>query len=173
MHELAPVVFFAGGGTGGHLYPALALADALRSFRPGLRALFVGAERGIEARILPARGLDHLLLPIRGLERGRGPGAQLGVVPALFRSFGRLADEFQRRRPVLVVVTGGYAGAPAGLLAAMSGVPLVLQEQNAVPGITTRLLAPFARQIHLAFPEAGARLARRARNRVEITGSFH
>jgi UDP-N-acetylglucosamine--N-acetylmuramyl-(pentapeptide) pyrophosphoryl-undecaprenol N-acetylglucosamine transferase len=171
VHDAPFVVFFAGGGTGGHLYPALALADALGSQCPGLRPVFVGADRGVEARILPARGVEHVLLPVRGVQRGVGVVDNLGVGPALLRSLSILAGEFQRHRPELVVVTGGYAGAPAGLMAAASRVPLALQEQNAAPGITTRLLAPFAAQIHLAFPEAAARLPRRARRVVEHSGN--
>ncbi len=69
MHE-GPVVVFAGGGTGGHLYPALAIADALRCRRPTVRVVFMGATRGIEARVLPELGEEHFLLPVRGLDRG-------------------------------------------------------------------------------------------------------
>jgi UDP-N-acetylglucosamine--N-acetylmuramyl-(pentapeptide) pyrophosphoryl-undecaprenol N-acetylglucosamine transferase len=165
------VVLFAGGGTGGHLYPALALADALSAAEPTVRPFFIGAERGVEARILPQRGLEHRLLPIRGLDRRAGVLGNLGVVAALVRSMGRLAGEFQRLRPELVVVTGGYAGAPAGLMAALTGVPLALQEQNAHAGLTTRLLARFADQIHVAFPEAAEGLGPRARRVVEHTGN--
>lgn len=171
MHEASPVVFFAGGGTGGHLYPALALADALGSLRPGLRPVFIGAERGLEARILPERGLEHVLLPVRGLRRGGGVVANLAVGGALVRSMASLAGRFRRLRPELVVVTGGYAAAPAGLLAALMGVPLALQEQNALPGVTTRLLARFADQIHVAFPEAAEHLPARARKVVEHSGN--
>lgn len=171
MHEAGVVVLFAGGGTGGHLYPAIALADALVALRPEVRPIFVGAERGVEARILPQRGAEHILLPIRGVHRGRGLGANLGVAPALVRSLALLAGEFQRLRPELVVVTGGYAAAPAGVMAALRRVPLAVQEQNAMPGVTTRLLSPFARQVHLAYPEAAPRLPRRGRRRVEFAGN--
>ncbi|NNK63222.1 MAG: UDP-N-acetylglucosamine--N-acetylmuramyl-(pentapeptide) pyrophosphoryl-undecaprenol N-acetylglucosamine transferase [Gemmatimonadetes bacterium] len=171
MHESRHVVLFAGGGTGGHLYPALALAEALTSVHPGVRPFFVGAQRGVEARILPERGAEHLLLPIRGLDRRAGIVGNLGVGAALVRSMARLADEFQRLRPELVVVTGGYAGAPAGLMAALTRVPLALQEQNAHAGVTTRLLARFADQIHVAFPEAADGLSARARRVVEHTGN--
>lgn len=163
-------VVFAGGGTGGHLYPALALADALVAERPDVLPFFVGASRGLEARVLPARGLDHLLLPVRGLVRS-APLDNVGVLVALIRSLGRLVGLFRRLRPGLVVVTGGYAGAPAGLVAMGLRVPLALQEQNSLPGITTRLLSRWARQIHLAFPEAVERLPRRARSRARASGN--
>ena len=167
-HEWTAV--FSGGGTGGHLYPALALAQALTERRPDVGAYFVGALRGVEARILPRRGVEHLLLPVEGFRRD-APARNLGVVGNLVRSLGQVAHLFQQRRPRLVVVTGGYAGGPAGIMAALMGVHLVLQEQNAVPGVTTRFLARFARQIHLAFPEAVEYLPRGARSRARISGN--
>lgn len=166
----APVAVFAGGGTGGHLFPALALADALRELRPDLRVVFVGARRGIEARVLPARGEEHLLLPVHGWQRGR-IGSNAGVLPRLVASLLSTIRLFRRLRPSLVVTTGGYAAGPAGLVARLLRVPLAIQEQNAVPGITTRLLARSARQLHLAFEEAVEGLPATARGRVRIGGN--
>ncbi len=163
-------VGFSGGGTGGHLYPALALAEALGELRPDIRTFFVGAERGLEARVLPERGVDHLLVPVEGLRRGSLLG-NLKPLARLVRALIQVAGAFRARRPRLVVVTGGYAGGPAGIMAALMRVHLVLQEQNAVPGITTRTLAHFAREIHLAFPEAAEHLPRRARKRARISGN--
>ena len=156
MHD-APVVVFSGGGTGGHLYPALAIADALRVLRPDVRVVFVGAERGLEARVLPERGEEHLLLPVQGIDRSALLGnwrAFTGLAVGLVRVL-RL---FSRIRPEVVVVTGGYAGAAAGIVAGLTGVPLVLQEQNSVPGAVTMLLTRFAARVHVAFPEAVDRL---------------
>jgi UDP-N-acetylglucosamine--N-acetylmuramyl-(pentapeptide) pyrophosphoryl-undecaprenol N-acetylglucosamine transferase len=164
------VVVFSGGGTGGHLYPALALADALAGRRPDVRAVFVGASRGVEARVLPARRVEHVLLPVLGFERGAGLGG-VRAFPELGRSLQQVAELYQRLHPELVVVTGGYAGAPAGAVAALRGVPLALQEQNSVPGVTTRLLARFASQIHVAFPETAGRLPASARGRVHLSGN--
>jgi UDP-N-acetylglucosamine--N-acetylmuramyl-(pentapeptide) pyrophosphoryl-undecaprenol N-acetylglucosamine transferase len=151
------MVVFSGGGTGGHLYPALAIADALRLLRPDVRVFFVGARRGLEARVLPERGEEHLLLPVQGIDRARLLGnwrALTGLAVGLrtvFRLFGE-------RRPEVVVVTGGYAGAAAGIAAGLMGVPLVLQEQNSVPGAVTKLLSRFATHGHVAFPEAATPL---------------
>lgn len=169
MHE-RPVVVFSGGGTGGHLYPALAIADALRAQRSDVRAVFVGATRGLEARILPERGEDHHLLPVRGIDRAR-LASSWRVVPALCSSLYSVAQLFRRLRPEAVVVTGGYAGTPAGLVAGMLGVPLLLQEQNSVPGLATRALSRFADIIHVAFPEAIERLPRSVRDRVRQSGN--
>jgi UDP-N-acetylglucosamine--N-acetylmuramyl-(pentapeptide) pyrophosphoryl-undecaprenol N-acetylglucosamine transferase len=168
--QSGPATVFSGGGTGGHLYPALALADALRDIRPDVRAVFVGAERGIEARVLPARGLEHLLVPVEGFRRGMHL-ANLTVLRSLARALAAVGGLFHRLRPSLVVVTGGYAGGPAGLVAGLMGIRLVLQEQNSVPGLTTRVLSLWAREVHLAFPEAVSRLPRRARGRARISGN--
>jgi UDP-N-acetylglucosamine--N-acetylmuramyl-(pentapeptide) pyrophosphoryl-undecaprenol N-acetylglucosamine transferase len=156
VHE-RPVVVFSGGGTGGHLYPALAIADALREARPDVHALFIGAERGLEARVLPDRGEDHLLLPVQGIDRSH-PLQSWRAVTGLVAALVRVSRVFAERRPEAVVVTGGYAGAPAGIMAALRGVPLVLQEQNSVPGAVTRLLSRRAARVHVAFPEVLARL---------------
>ncbi|MEQ8330457.1 MAG: undecaprenyldiphospho-muramoylpentapeptide beta-N-acetylglucosaminyltransferase [Longimicrobiales bacterium] len=169
MHE-RPVVVFSGGGTGGHLYPALALADAVRRERPEVRAVFVGALRGVEARILPARGEEHHLLPVEGLSR-RTLGGAIHTGRALLRSLARIDGLFRTLRPEAVVVTGGYAGGPAGIMAGFMGIPLVLQEQNAFPGKTTRLLSLWARRVHTAFPDAAAHLPRTARKRTAVSGN--
>lgn len=149
----APRVLFAGGGTGGHLYPALALADALKELNPATELLFVGAKRGIEARVLPERGVPHLLLPLEPIRRAR-PWENWKLLPAMARSALGLRAAFARFRPDLVVGTGGYASGPALGWALLRRVPIAMQEQNSFPGFVTRRLAGRAAQLHLAFPEA-------------------
>ena len=156
MHS-APLVIVSGGGTGGHLYPALAIADGLRSSRPDVRVVFIGAERGIEARVLPERGEEHVLLPLHGIDRSR-PLAAWRPLVGLTVGLIRVVRLFAKLRPDVVVVTGGYASAAAGIAAGLMGVPLVLQEQNSFPGAVTKLLTRFAARIHVAFPEAITRL---------------
>lgn len=168
--SFSSVAVFSGGGTGGHLYPALALAEAFSAIRPDLRIFFLGAQRGVESRILPERGVDHFLLPVRGFRRGRILG-NLSVLWALFRSLFLTGQLFSRLRPVLVVVTGGYASGPAGLIAVAMGIPLALQEQNARPGFTARVLSRWSRQVHLAFPEAREQLPPTARSRILLSGN--
>jgi UDP-N-acetylglucosamine--N-acetylmuramyl-(pentapeptide) pyrophosphoryl-undecaprenol N-acetylglucosamine transferase len=144
------------------------VADALRARRPDVRIVFMGAERGLEARVLPARGEEHHLLPVRGIDRSHpleGWRALVGLTWALVR----VRRVFARARPEVVVVTGGYAGAPAGIVAGLSGVPLVLQEQNAEPGVVTRLLTRWASRVHVAYPEAIERLGVGTRGR--LTGN--
>jgi UDP-N-acetylglucosamine--N-acetylmuramyl-(pentapeptide) pyrophosphoryl-undecaprenol N-acetylglucosamine transferase len=150
-------VVIAGGGTGGHLMPALALAQALRDARPDLEILLVGAERGIEAKILPRYPYPFRLLPTEPIYRRTWwRNARLPLVAwRVWRAVDRLLDV---ERPAIVVGTGGYAAGPTVWRAQRRGIPTALQEQNAFPGLATRWLAKGARQIHLGFPEARARL---------------
>lgn len=150
-------ILFAGGGTGGHLYPALALAEAFQQRDRSAQVHFVGAQRGIEARVLPARGVPYTLLPAEPIRRSR-VWQNWRLIPSAVGSARRLRRLFREFAPDLVVGTGGYASGPVGAWALLRGVPLALQEQNSYPGVTTRILAKRARQIHLAFPEAQAHL---------------
>src|SRR5680860_117752 len=154
MTSIGPTrILFAGGGTGGHLYPALALADAYQRLDRTAEVMFIGARRGIEARILPERGVRHRLLPFEPIRRSR-PWQNWRLAGALVGSLRGLASEFSAFRPDLVVGTGGYASGPTVAYGILRGIPTALQEQNSFPGLTTRWLASRTRQIHLAFPEA-------------------
>jgi UDP-N-acetylglucosamine--N-acetylmuramyl-(pentapeptide) pyrophosphoryl-undecaprenol N-acetylglucosamine transferase len=163
-------ILFAGGGTGGHLYPALALATALREARPHVTVHFAGARRGVEARVLPEQGAPHTLLPFEPIRRAR-PWQNWRLVPAAFHSVRGLARLFRSFRPQLVVGTGGYASGPACAWAILNGVPVAVQEQNSYPGLTTRLLARWARQVHLGFPEAARHLRPGRRTEVFTLGN--
>jgi UDP-N-acetylglucosamine--N-acetylmuramyl-(pentapeptide) pyrophosphoryl-undecaprenol N-acetylglucosamine transferase len=149
----APRVLFAGGGTGGHLYPALALADAFKRLDPASEVMFVGARRGVEARVLPEKGVPHVLLPLEPIRRQK-PWQNWRLVPAMLGSAAGLRSVFRALKPDLVVGTGGYASGPAVAWGVMSGVPTALQEQNSYPGFVTRTMSGRVRQLHLAFPEA-------------------
>jgi UDP-N-acetylglucosamine--N-acetylmuramyl-(pentapeptide) pyrophosphoryl-undecaprenol N-acetylglucosamine transferase len=146
-------VLFAGGGTGGHLYPALALAAALQHERPEVEVYFVGAQRGVEARVLIALHHPYTLLPFQPLYRDR-VWRNWRLLPSLWRSVRGLRKLFREFKPRLVVGTGGYASAPACLYAITKGVPVAIQEQNSHPGLTTRTISRWAQQVHLGFPEA-------------------
>ena len=148
-----PAVLFAGGGTGGHLYPALNIASAMREARPDLETVFVGARRGVEARVLPEKGVPHRLLPLQPIHRDR-VWRNWKLPFAMLSSVWGLAALTVKERPALVVGTGGYASGPACGWALLTGIPIALQEQNSFPGLTTRWLSRFARQVHLGFPEA-------------------
>ncbi len=146
-------VLFAGGGTGGHLMPALAIADAMVDLNPSIEPLFVGSRRGVEARVLPMRPWRYELLPLSPIHRAAW-WRNFSLPLNLYQSFQGIRRLLRTTNPKLVVGTGGYAAGPVVWAATLRGIPAVLQEQNAYPGITTRRLARRARQIHLGFPEA-------------------
>jgi UDP-N-acetylglucosamine--N-acetylmuramyl-(pentapeptide) pyrophosphoryl-undecaprenol N-acetylglucosamine transferase len=157
VDRTAPRVLFAGGGTGGHLYPALALGDALKRLDPRAEVFFAGAQRGVESRVLPERGVPHVLLPFEPIRRA-APWQNWRLFPSMMRSFAGLSRVFRDFQPNLVVGTGGYASGPAVAFAMMRRIPTAVQEQNSFPGLVTRLVAGRVRQLHLAFPEARAHL---------------
>jgi UDP-N-acetylglucosamine--N-acetylmuramyl-(pentapeptide) pyrophosphoryl-undecaprenol N-acetylglucosamine transferase len=138
--------------------PALALAQALRDARSDVDILLVGAERGIEAQILPRYPYRYRLLPMEPLYR-RTWWRNLRWPMVAWRVWGAVGRLLDAERPAVVVGTGGYAAGPTVWRAQRRGVPTALQEQNAFPGLATRWLAGRARQIHLGFPEARARLS--------------
>jgi len=144
----------AGGGTGGHLYPALNLAEALRRRGgEGTDVLLVGARRGVEARVFAERGVPHRLLPLHPLYRSR-PWRNWRTLASSFAVLAELRELFADFAPGLVVGTGGYAAGPVVAMARVKGVPTALQEQNSYPGLATRWLAPYVDQLHLGYREA-------------------
>lgn len=146
-------IVIAGGGTGGHLMPALALAEALKAERSEVEPVLVGAVRGVEARVLPERPYRYHLLPVEPIYR-RNWWKNLRW-PLIWWQVRRECERvLDAEQPVLVLGTGGYVAGPLLLRARHRGIPLALQEQNAYPGLTTRWLARHARQVHLGFPEA-------------------
>jgi UDP-N-acetylglucosamine--N-acetylmuramyl-(pentapeptide) pyrophosphoryl-undecaprenol N-acetylglucosamine transferase len=142
----------------------------LREQRPDVRVHFAGAARGVEARVLPQQGEPHTLLPFQPIYRDR-IWRNWRLLPALVGSARGLARLFRELRPGLVVGTGGYASGPACLWALLRGVPVAVQEQNSWPGLTTRLVARRARQVHLGFPEAERHLKPGPRTRVFAHGN--
>jgi UDP-N-acetylglucosamine--N-acetylmuramyl-(pentapeptide) pyrophosphoryl-undecaprenol N-acetylglucosamine transferase len=131
---------FAGGGTGGHLYPGIAVARELLARRPDAQISFAGTARGIEARVVPREGFPLDLLRSGGLKGKSLADRTRGglLLPLSLIDAWRIVS---RRRPQLVIGVGGYSSGPVVLVAALRGVPTMLLEQNAVPGLTNRLLA--------------------------------
>ncbi len=150
-------IWFAGGGTGGHLYPGLAIARAMLATEPDVRPYFIGAQRGIERELLPTQGFEHDLLDLHPLYRSR-PWENWKTVRGAFSAWRRLAALAAAERPKLVVGTGGYAAGLALAYATVYRIPLVLQEANSHPGLTVRAFARVARELYLGYPEAAATL---------------
>ena len=146
-------VLFTGGGTGGHLYPGLAIARALVRARPEVRPFFVGAQRGIEREILPTTEFPFLLLDLHPLYRPRIWQNWKTLRGALsgWRALNRLA---RSTAPALVVGTGGYAAGLTMFWASRQHIPVVQHIGDATPGLTARWTARFSREAYLGYPEA-------------------
>ncbi|WP_250631413.1 undecaprenyldiphospho-muramoylpentapeptide beta-N-acetylglucosaminyltransferase [Rhodoflexus caldus] len=144
-------VIISGGGTGGHIYPAIAIAQALQQRIPDLQLLFVGAEGKMEMEKVPKAGYTIVGLPIRGLQRGQWK-ANLTFPFRLAASLWKARRILREFRPDAVIGVGGYASGAIGQVAAWNNVPIFLQEQNAFAGLTNKLLAKYARKICVAYP---------------------
>lgn len=147
----------AGGGTGGHVTPALALGEAIRAHDPEHRVLFIGSKRGLEARLVPEAGFALEALGSRQV-MGRGLAGRVWGALSIGIASLRALRVLGRFQPDLVISVGGYAAMPAGLAAVARRIPLVLVEPNAVPGRVNRMLARFAVRVYVGFEAAGQRL---------------
>jgi UDP-N-acetylglucosamine--N-acetylmuramyl-(pentapeptide) pyrophosphoryl-undecaprenol N-acetylglucosamine transferase len=146
-------LLLAGGGTGGHLFPAVALAEQLKREEPQAEVLFVGTERGLEFRLLPELGWPLRTVPMSGWA-GMGVAARLKALVGLAKSLVQARRILKEFRPHVVIGVGGYASVPVLLAAGLGGVPYLIHEQNASPGLANRLLGRWARRVCLSFPEA-------------------
>ncbi len=145
-------LLIAGGGTGGHLFPGVAVAEELRLREPPSVVRFVGTERGIEARVLPELGWELELIEVSGLKTVGILGAIRGAlrIPGALWQSRRILKRF---RPDVVLGVGGYASGPVVLAARLMGIPTAICEQNSIPGFTNKILGKLARGIFLAFEE--------------------
>lgn len=148
---LQPLVLMTAGGTGGHVYPALAVATDLMA--RGIRVEWVGTARGLEHRVVPEAGITLHCLPVRGVRGKSVLDKVLGLCFLVLASVQALWLLY-RRSPRCVVGMGGYVAGPAGVAAWLLRKPLLIHEQNAVAGTTNRMLAPLASQVFAAFPGA-------------------
>jgi UDP-N-acetylglucosamine--N-acetylmuramyl-(pentapeptide) pyrophosphoryl-undecaprenol N-acetylglucosamine transferase len=160
-------VVIAGGGTGGHVFPGIALAEAFREMHPDNRIVFAGTGNRLETEALRKTPFEQRAISAGGL-KGRGPvrqaAALVKVVRGLFQSFGLL----RRFKPDLVIGVGGYVSGPMVLAARLMGITCVLQEQNVMPGITNRMLAPLVHRIFAAFPDTRGKGVQR---KMTVTGN--
>ena len=146
-------LIIAGGGTGGHLYPAIALVKEIEQRYAKCEILFFGTAKGIEARILPEMGYKLSLLWLSGVQRSLN--LKLLLFPIQFiSSIIKCLFVILKFQPNLVIGTGGYVSGPALFLAALFRFPTIIQEQNSYPGVTTRMLAKVVDQVHLTFEES-------------------
>jgi UDP-N-acetylglucosamine--N-acetylmuramyl-(pentapeptide) pyrophosphoryl-undecaprenol N-acetylglucosamine transferase len=160
-------VLIAGGGTGGHLFPGIAVAEEVKARDPGNEVLFVGTARGIEARVCPKQGWPLELIEASGLKTVGALGAVRGLlrVPRAMWQSRRILRRF---RPDAVLGVGGYASGPVVLAARMAGIPTAILEQNSVPGLANKILGKIVRAVFLAFEETRPFFAAR---KIQLTGN--
>ncbi len=146
---MAGGVMLMAGGTGGHVFPALAVAEALRE--RGVPVAWLGSPDSFESRLVPEHGFEIQLVDIKGL-RGNGLKRWLLAPFKLTRAMFQCGRILRRRRPAVVLGMGGFVSGPGGLVARLLGIPLVIHEQNAVPGMTNSWLSQVASRVFEAFP---------------------
>ena len=143
-------VLISGGGTGGHIFPALSIANALRRLYPDTEILFVGAQGRMEMERVPEAGYEIVGLPVAGFDRKR-LWRNFKVLAKLFRSLRMARKVLRDFRPDICVGVGGYASGPMLKAAQKRGIPTLLQEQNSYAGVTNKLLAKKAKAICVAY----------------------
>lgn len=146
-------VLFAGGGTGGHLFPAIAIADELKKIEPSAEITFVGTEDKIEARVVPQTGYGFRTIWISGFQRRlklKNILFPIKLIVSIFQTYYIL----KKIKPHVVVGTGGYVSGPVLRTAVYRKIPTLIQEQNSYPGVTTRLLAPRVNEVHVTFEQS-------------------
>jgi UDP-N-acetylglucosamine--N-acetylmuramyl-(pentapeptide) pyrophosphoryl-undecaprenol N-acetylglucosamine transferase len=148
-------VIVTGGGTGGHIYPALAIAKGMQSADPQTEILYVGTDAGMETKLVPEAGLKFASVPGQGLPR-KISIETLKVGAKSLKALWETKQILKKFKPDLVVGTGGYVSGPVVLTAALFGIPTLLHEQNALPGVTNKILARFVRKVMVTFPDSMA-----------------
>jgi len=143
-------VMILAGGTGGHIFPGLAVAQALRE--QGVEVTWLGADGGMETRLVPPHGIAIDTIAVKGL-RGKGVATLLGAPLRVLRAVRDAARVLRLRKPDAVVSFGGFAAGPGGIAARIAGIPLLVHEQNRAAGLTNKVLAKFARQVMVGFPQ--------------------
>ncbi|MCL1917813.1 MAG: undecaprenyldiphospho-muramoylpentapeptide beta-N-acetylglucosaminyltransferase [Peptococcaceae bacterium] len=160
-------VLVTGGGTGGHIYPALAIAEGIRNAQPEAEVLYVGLREGMEARLVPENGWEFRGIAGRGMPRRISLG-MLKTMGSSVKAFWQTKKILKGFHPDLVVGTGGFVSGPVLLVASLFGFPTLLHEQNVWPGMTNKLLARRVKKVMLAFEEGRAHFPERCP--VEVVG---
>jgi UDP-N-acetylglucosamine--N-acetylmuramyl-(pentapeptide) pyrophosphoryl-undecaprenol N-acetylglucosamine transferase len=146
-----PKIIISGGGTGGHIYPAIAIANAIKEYLPNAEILFVGAEGKMEMEKVPKAGYQIIGLPIAGINRSNWL-ANVGFPIKLLKSLSRAKQIIQEFKPNVAVGVGGFASGPLLLMASRMNIPYLIQEQNSYAGLTNKFLAKGAKRICVAYP---------------------
>ncbi|SHN59371.1 undecaprenyldiphospho-muramoylpentapeptide beta-N-acetylglucosaminyltransferase [Desulfovibrio litoralis] len=145
-------IILTSGGTGGHIFPALAVAEELKKSNPDIRIVFVGGLYGPEANLVSKAGFEFIGLPVKGV-LGRGLSGVKALFALFFQSLA-FKKELKKINPSVIAGFGGYASIPSLLAGVFSGVPVIIHEQNSVPGLSNRLMSRLAKRVCLSLPQA-------------------
>lgn len=148
-----PLITISGGGTGGHIYPAIGIANELIALDPTNEIVFIGGSNRLESKIVPQHGFRFISIPVAGLPR-KLTWRWLPIIGEVCAGFVYSLRLLKRLRPSVVVGTGGYVSGPVLFSASLLGIPTIVQEQNAYPGLTNRILGRWAKCVYLAFESA-------------------
>ena len=162
-------VILSGGGTGGHIYPALTIADQIKKLEPTAEILFVGTEQGLEKDIVPRSGYPIKYIEVAGFKRS----LSFDTLRSIYKLFKGLYGAYKlvkTEKPDLVIGTGGYVCGPIVFMAAKKNIPCCIQEQNAMPGVTNKILAGYVRKVFLGYKEAEKYFAGKSA-KLEYTGN--
>jgi UDP-N-acetylglucosamine--N-acetylmuramyl-(pentapeptide) pyrophosphoryl-undecaprenol N-acetylglucosamine transferase len=146
-------IIMSGGGTGGHIYPAITIIKAIQKQVKSCEVLFIGTQHGLESDIIPKEGFDFRTIDVRGFER-RLSVQNLQTIIKTIGSVWQSRQIISQFKPDIVIGTGGYVCGPVLLAASMMGIPTMIQEQNVIPGITNKILARFVDKIAVGYAEA-------------------
>ncbi len=158
----------SGGGTGGHIYPGIAIAKEILSNEPDAEILFVGTEHGLEGKLVPREGFDIKFIDVKGFKRKLSFDT-FKTVGKLLKSFGSIRKLLKEFEPDAVIGTGGYVCFPVVFIAALKKIPTIIHEQNAFPGVANKVLARYVDAVAISFEEARPRFKGRAR--ITLTGN--
>lgn len=161
-------VIISGGGTGGHIYPALSIADALKRKDKNTEILYIGTASGLESSLVPKHGYQFRAVRVKGFRRKLSVDTAKASLE-LFKGFydaQRILGEF---KPDIAVGTGGYVAGPVLMIAYLKGIPIVIHEQNVLPGVTNRILGRFADAVAVGFEEAAQYF--KNKGRIHVTGN--
>jgi UDP-N-acetylglucosamine--N-acetylmuramyl-(pentapeptide) pyrophosphoryl-undecaprenol N-acetylglucosamine transferase len=163
-------VLLSGGGTGGHVYPAIAIANKIKEENPDAEILFVGTEKGIESEIVPKYGYELKTVTVQGFKRK----IDVDNVKRVFKLFKGLEESrrvIRKFKPDIVIGTGGYVSGPVLFNAAMNKVPTIIHEQNSFPGVTNKILANMVTAVLTSFEDSHERFAQNTQDKLVLTGN--
>lgn len=163
-------VLLSGGGTGGHVYPAIAIANKIKEENPDAEIVFVGTEKGIESEIVPKYGYELRTVTVQGFKRK----IDFDNVKRVFKLFKGLEQSrriVKKLKPDVVIGTGGYVSGPVLFNASMGKVPAIIHEQNSFPGVTNKILAKMVTKVLTSFEDSHVRFPEETRNKLVLTGN--